>query len=82
MLFTKVPFLFQVALRNMNVFPCLVIFSISFLSKTFCIRLCGRQLADMLDLVCDGRGFNVMYHSRELHLFFLLLFLFIYLSWH
>lgn len=49
----------------MNIFPDLVIFIFSFFSKSSSIRLCGKQLADMLDLVCDGRGFNVMHHSSK-----------------
>ena len=49
----------------MNIIPALVIFSLSLFSKTFSVRLCGKQLADMLDLVCDGRGFNVMHNARK-----------------
>ena len=28
------------------------------ISEALGVRLCGKQLADMLDLVCDGRGFH------------------------
>ena len=36
-----------------------VLFAVSLtLSEVLGVQICGKQLADMLDLVCDGRGFH------------------------
>ena len=52
-----ISFLFQIASRNMVLATTLFALSLT-ISEALGVRLCGKQLADMLDLVCDGRGFH------------------------
>ena len=43
--------------RNMVYITAFFALSLT-ISEALGVRLCGKQLADMLDLVCDGRGFH------------------------
>jgi hypothetical protein len=42
----------------MNLLKALVVLSVAVFSKVFGVQVCGKALANMLDLVCDGRGFH------------------------
>ncbi|XP_045198865.1 insulin-like peptide [Mercenaria mercenaria] len=42
----------------MNLINTLVIVSVAAVSKVIGVQVCGKLLANMLDLVCDGRGFH------------------------
>ncbi|XP_060577898.1 uncharacterized protein LOC132735017 [Ruditapes philippinarum] len=42
----------------MNLLKALIVLSVAVFSKVFGVQVCGKALANMLDLVCDGRGFH------------------------
>ncbi|XP_045198864.2 insulin-like growth factor I [Mercenaria mercenaria] len=42
----------------MNLFNTLLIISVAAVSSVLGIQVCGKFLANMLDFVCDGRGFH------------------------
>lgn len=42
----------------MNLINTVIFLSVTVVFKVLGVQVCGKALADMLDLVCDGRGFH------------------------
>ena len=49
--------MFQKTLHNMVLIGAFVALTLT-VSEVLSLQVCGKNLADMLDLVCDGRGFH------------------------
>ncbi|KAH3726186.1 hypothetical protein DPMN_052043 [Dreissena polymorpha] len=41
----------------MHVIRVLIVLSLTTVTKVYTVQVCGKALADVIDLVCSGRGF-------------------------